>query len=985
MHLSKGCTATLAGMFLLCSSASGDPIDLKGSRHEDYRGTPRLDFPETSASTAKSAGEYLRMQSARLKLPSDLSNLELVTVRQSLVGVHTRYRQLLNGLPVDGAEIVISQRKSDGSVFQVYNNAYPVERPMPLAKNTLSKDVALQKAWDNLHVYGHLKCLPEADLVYMPYKTGFRLIYKTLITVDGPFGYWEQKIDALSGEVVSVRRHEINEKYAADDVPDFSAYEGPTTSLQTEWSRLEAAAKSSPKASTPSSKTTVDGTALVFDPDPRTTLANDALVDSSSAASFDAAYFTRPLRQITLDAGVYYLSGPWVSITNIAAEAPATAVSTTADGNWTAKRGNNAFNDAMCYFHIDQNQRYLQSLGYVNAAGIQAVPILVDSDGAGGEDNSWYEPAGNYLAFGHGGVDDDEDADVILHEYGHAITYDITSGWGGGDSGGIGEGFGDYWGASYSWTCTNGSTYHPAWAFSWDAHSPDTWPGRALDRTDLTYDAGTDYPAHKTLAGIANYSDQLWGTPLYQAFRDLISLGRPRTEMDTIIIESCFGVGTGVKMRDMANATVKAAMELFPTGPHATVYYNRFTNQLILIAYPLPDPTLTYPAGGESITSGVSVQVQWNRNGAPSKAATQIEYTGLLSGRDSYFYDPVEAGTNGWTLSKSGLGSSWYITASSNHSPTRSWFATDNSVTGDQCLVRSSISVSNSAVLSFWHSYNLESNYDGAVVEISTNGTIWMDLGTNATQNGYNYTISTDYGSSIGGRKAFSGSSGGFVETRIPLAQYAGRTVSIRFRESDDSSDSAVGWWVDDVRVFIDSSWTAVATTPTNASGYSWTLPETPGTNYGVRVKLTGSNCTDSSWVTSTAFTLQATGNDADNDGMSDTWENTYFGGTNAAKGATLEDYDSDGACNYDEYRSGTNPTNATSKLELTRVVAEPATGGLVLNWASVSNKTYAILKTTNLIGTWGLHQSGVAATAPANTYTTPVTTVKGFWRVRLE
>jgi len=33
---------------------------------------------------------------------------------------------------------------------------------------------------------------------------------------------------------------------------------------------------------------------------------------------------------------------------------------------WTAKRGNNAFDDTNVYFHLDQSQRYIQSLGFKN-------------------------------------------------------------------------------------------------------------------------------------------------------------------------------------------------------------------------------------------------------------------------------------------------------------------------------------------------------------------------------------------------------------------------------------------------------------------------------------------------------------------------------------------------------------------------------------------------------------------------------------------
>ena len=856
MRLTSSCMAIMIGVSSLCAELLAGSVELKASWHEDYRGTPRLDFPDASASKAKSAGEYLLAQSARFKLPADLSNLELVTVRQSLLGSHTRYRQVLNGLPVDGAEIVISQRKADGSIFQVYNNTYPVAAPVPVAKIVIGKDQALQKAWNHLRVHGSLKTNPRADLMYMPVKTGFRLIYKTLLVVDAPLGYWEHKIDAQSGDVISVRRHEISEKYAPDQVPDFSAYNGPVTSLQSELLRLEsAAAQPSPKVAASPNKTTVDGTALVFDPDPRTALANDALIDSSPAASFNAAYVSRTLRQITLDAGVYYLQGPWVSITNTASEPPATPVSTTVNGNWTAARGYNAFNDTMCYFHIDQNQRYLQALGYSNTTSIQALPIPVDSDGLNGADNSHYVPSQNLLAFGHGGVPDPEDADVILHEYGHAITFDTTPAFGGGDSGAIGEGFGDYWGASYSWTCVNGSTYHPAWAFSWDGHSADSWSGRFLDRTDLTYDPSHTYVAHETINGIDNYSDQLWGTPLYQAFRDLIGSGRPRTEMDTIVIESFFGIGGGVKMRDMANATVKAAMELYPTGPHAMAFYTRFVNQSILVAFPLPTPTLVYPAGGQLLATGATINVQWNRNGAPPNAAARIEYTSQRTGESSYFYDQVESGVNGWVTSKAG-GSDWIIASTGSHSPTRSWFAEDDTVIADQYLTRSNIAVSNGAVLSFWHYYDLEDSYDGGVVEISTNRLSWVDLGGSASLNGYNRTISGYYGSSIGGRSAFSGSSGGFIETRIPLDNFAGQTVSIRFREADDDGYASFGWWVDDIRISVDAPWSPLVTTPTNTSSYAWTLPAVPGTNYAVRLKLTGNNCTDSAWITGAAFTL---------------------------------------------------------------------------------------------------------------------------------
>lgn len=1026
-------------VLIVSGAAQAGVFQLQGSRHADYRNTPRLEFPEASAAQATSAAGYLQAQCDRYKIPSDLSNLELVSVRQSLTGTHTRYRQMLNGVPVEGAEIIVSQRRADGSVFQVYNNTYPVTAAVPVAKNRLSPEAALQKAWDQLRVYGTLTALPQADLMYVPEKTGFRLAYKTLLFVDGPAGFWEHKVDAQTGEILSVRRHEINEKYAPDSVPDFSLYRGPTSSLSTEWARYAAAAAAAAKAPAALPRATVNGTALVFDPDPRTALNNAALTNGSTAAAFNSAYVTKSLLGITSNAGVYTLTGPWVVITNMASEPGLsnvlTAVSTTTSGSWTNKRGNNGFNDVMCYFHIDQNQRYLQSLGYTGTNSIQAGPIPVDSDGVSGDDNSWYVPGDNHLAFGHGGVDDDEDADVILHEYGHAITYDTSPSFGGGDSGAIGEGFGDYWGASYSWTCTNGSTLNPAWAFSWDGHSADTWTGRFLDMTNLTYDSATTYDAHQTIGGIANYSDQLWGTPIYMAFRDLIAAGRPREEMDTIIIESFFGIGNGVTMRDMANATVQAAAELYPAGPHAAAYYVRFTNQLILLPPTLPDPTLTYPAGGETFTTGAVIIVQWDRNGATSNAAAILEYNNQVSGGPVYFYDQVEAGTNSWVVTKTGsANSNWYIVATSNYSPTHSWFAMNNIVTGDQFLARSGIVVSNGAVLSFWHAYDLEATYDGGVVEISTNGTTWVDLGTNATQNGYTGTIDTGYSNPIGGRNAFTGSSGGFIETKIPLTNYAGKTVSIRFRESDDNGTANTGWWVDDIKISIDTPWMYIATTPTNASSYSWTLPGAVGTNYGVRVKLTADGYSDSGWATSPAFTL-AVG------AANGTPTNIVLSATNVAENLAVgtavgafgtQDPDAGNTFTYSLVAgsgstdngsfsiSGSNLLTAVSfnyevqsqfsirvqsldqgglstqkvfAIQVTdaaepapsfSAISSPSGSNMVLTWGSLTNHTYDIYVSTNLTNGFVLLESNILATPTFNSYTDSVLSLpERYWYIQ--
>ena len=504
----------------------------------------------------------------------------------------------------------------------------------------------------------------------------------------------------------------------------------------------------------------------------------------------------------------------------------------------------------MTYFHIDQNQRYLQSLGYIGATGIQNGPIHADSDGAQGDDNSYYFPGANQLAFGHGDVDDNEDADVILHEYGHAITYDIVPSWGGGDTGAIGEGFGDYWGGSYSSTTVNGRTFRPGWAFSWDGHSADSWVGRFLDKTNLTYDPTHTYDAHQDLNGVQNYSDQLWSAPLWAAFQALTGTGYARTNVDKIIIESFFGIGGNPTMRDLAYATVNAADLLFPSGPYATVFSQRFMAQNILPPAAVPAPAFVVPAGNDTFVTGSVAQIVWNRNGAPSDAAARLEYS---SGVLAEFLDTAENGVNNWVATHSGGTRNWSQVTTASHSPTHSWFATNQTTATDQFLRSPRFTVVPGSVLSFWHRYNLELDFDGGVVEISANGNTWTDLGSLSTKNGYVTTISYGYNSPIAGRMAFTGNSGTFIETQIPLTAYAGQNVYLRFRAASDASDAATGWWVDDVKITNAGLWTSLGVAPAGASSYDWRVPMVPGTNYALLMQQFASGYSDSDWVQSGA------------------------------------------------------------------------------------------------------------------------------------
>ena len=78
------------------------------------------------------------------------------------------------------------------------------------------------------------------------------------------------------------------------------------------------------------------------------------------------------------------------------------------------------------------------------------------------------------LHFGDGGVDDAEDADVVVHEYGHSIQDNQVPGWGPGgntEQRAMGEGFGDFL-AGMTYLTTGNATYLSSYRYciaEWDA------------------------------------------------------------------------------------------------------------------------------------------------------------------------------------------------------------------------------------------------------------------------------------------------------------------------------------------------------------------------------------------------------------------------------------------------------------------------------------------------------------------------------------
>ena len=656
-------------------------------------------FTNTKAASAEGV---LKVRAARYGLPANLNNLVLVEVKESLTGKHYYYQQMLRGLPVDRAQIVVSISKN-GDLQKIFNETRHISAKVDADavnqlynKAQISDDEALDKGWKNMKVQHNLVNVPSSTLVWVPTKDGVQLARKVNIEAEMPTGGFVQYLNAHDGSVIDSYSTSLprTNKGGERSLAARAAAPGQTLDRKAATEAAKAnAGTTALKAGTTATVVAasgINGSGYAFDPDPRTVLNTDALTDTSAASAFDAAYSTKTLRDLTVTSGVYKLTGPYVNIKNI--ESPATAPSTTTNGVWTAKRGNNAFDDTNVYFHIDQSQRYMQSLGFTGTKGILERSMDIDTDGVNGDDNSHFSGTGatGYLAFGHGCVNDSEDADVILHEYGHGIQASINSSWSGGDTGAMGEGFGDYWAASYSYSTPNGQVYHPEWAFSWDGHG-SCWAGRMLNRTDAKYNSSKTYSAHSSVTenGVTFQSDELWSAPLYASMVSLIAAGKPRANIDKIILEAHFGLGSNIKMPAMATAIVNAAKTLFPSDlTYANTFQAKFEAQNILSGSSCTPVNMSETESNNTIATANAITQSCTTASANMGSSTDADYfaitvpagktlTATMTPNASSDYDLKLYNSAGTELASSvkGTGQADVVTRANTGSTAVTWYA----------------------------------------------------------------------------------------------------------------------------------------------------------------------------------------------------------------------------------------------------------------------------------------------------------------------
>jgi hypothetical protein len=156
----------------------------------------------------------------------------------------------------------------------------------------------------------------------------------------------------------------------------------------------------------------------------------------------------------------------------------------------------------------------------------------------------------------------------------------------------------------------------------------------------------------------------------------------------------------------------------------------------------------------------------------------------------------------------------WVLDATTPDTTPLSAFTDDRDHITDKLLVSPSFPVTsspNQALVIFYQRFQLETTYDGAVLEISINGGAFTDIvtaGGTFTTGGYTGVIDTGFGSPIAGRSAWTGESPGYpgymqTVAKLPLAA-ANQSIRLRWRVATDTSVPSTGQNIDTIQVVDD-------------------------------------------------------------------------------------------------------------------------------------------------------------------------------------
>ncbi|NJD77619.1 MAG: hypothetical protein FIB08_11070 [Candidatus Methanoperedens sp.] len=338
----------------------------------------------------ESVRHFLMEYSALFGIRNDLSDLKFTTKVYGIGTSHIRYQQYHEDVPVTCAFTSVHPNEKS-RIIMVKNNYHPV---IPLdTKGILERGIPKEKAIKIVNSFFNagtrLKRDTSAELVIYPKDEQYYLAWKVCISLKRPSEGYHVYVNVEDGKVIN----KIN------------IFKRKTI-----------------------------GKGRVFIPNPIV-----ALKDQSPSPDSDISedyYIPVVLRGLD---GSGFLRGEYVDTCDTPVRAYETSLL------FYYKRGDSRFCEVMAYYHIDSFQRFIQKLGFKNICNRQ-VKVNACAEGVG----SYFDPDTGAITYGSTRIPDAEDADIIIHEYAHAIMECQTHFFGMTDEGSAMEqGFGDFLAACY--------------------------------------------------------------------------------------------------------------------------------------------------------------------------------------------------------------------------------------------------------------------------------------------------------------------------------------------------------------------------------------------------------------------------------------------------------------------------------------------------------------------------------------------------------
>ncbi len=201
------------------------------------------------------------------------------------------------------------------------------------------------------------------------------------------------------------------------------------------------------------------------------------------------------------------------------------------------------FEEVNALYHFSTFLKKIEDWGFDLIQG----PMDFDAHAFNGDDFAAFNRLDTLILFGQGGVDDAEDADIVIHELGHALSFYAAPQTNGGvERRGFDEAICDYFASSYSY---GWSSFGYKQIFNWDGHN-EFWPGR-----DLTTEE--HYP--EDLGGEDFYQSSLIYSGMLSDIMD--ELGPEVT--DQIVLQSLYASFLGMEFPQAAIELVMADSNLY--------------------------------------------------------------------------------------------------------------------------------------------------------------------------------------------------------------------------------------------------------------------------------------------------------------------------------------------------------------------------------------------------------------------------------------